>query len=46
MKNYLEEFQKEIRTILSYFVGATNTQSIKNANVKIKTQEIVDKYIR
>lgn len=44
MKNYLEEFQKEIRTMLSDFVGAPNTQSVKDA-VKIKTQEIFDKYI-
>lgn len=47
MKNlyYIEEFQKEIRTMLSDFVGAPNTQSVKDA-VKIKTQEIVNKYIR
>ena len=45
MKNYLEEFQKEIRTMLSDFIGATNTQNVKDI-IKIKTQEIVDKYIR
>lgn len=45
MKNYIEEFKKEIRTMLNDFVGAANTQNVKDA-VKIKTQEIVDKYIR
>lgn len=45
MKNYIEEFKKEIRTMLNDFVGAPNTQNVKDA-VKIKTQEIVDKYIR
>lgn len=43
MKNYLEEFQKEIRTMLNDFVGAQNTQSTKDI-IKIKTQEIIDKY--
>ena len=44
MKNYVEEFQREIRTMLSDFVGAPNTQSVKDT-IKIKTQEIVNKYI-
>lgn len=44
MKNYLEEFQNEIRTMLNDFVGAPNTQSTKDI-IKIKTQEIFDKYI-
>ena len=41
--NYLEEFQKEIRTMLNDFVGVQNTQSTKDI-IKIKTQEIFDKY--
>lgn len=44
MKNYVEEFQKEIRTMLNDFIGASNTQSVKD-NIKTKTQEIVNKYI-
>lgn len=46
MKNlyYIEEFKKEIRTMLSDFVGAPNTQRIKDT-IKTKTQEIFDKYI-
>lgn len=44
MKNYIEQFQREIRTMLSDFVGAPNTQSVKD-DIKTKTQEIVDKYI-
>ena len=43
MKNYLEEFQREIRTMLNDFVGEQNTQSTKDM-IKIKTQEIIDKY--
>lgn len=45
MKNYIDEFQKEIRTMLSDFVGTTNTQSVKDT-IKTKTQKIVNKYIR
>lgn len=45
MKNYLEEFQKEIRVMLNDFVGAPNTQNVKD-DIKTKTQEIVNKYIR
>lgn len=44
MKNYLEEFQKEIRTMLSDFVGATNTQNVKDT-ITTKIQEIAAKYI-
>ena len=44
MKKYVEEFQNEIRTMLSDFVGAPNTQNVKDI-IKIKTQEIVNKYI-
>lgn len=46
MKNlyYIEEFQKEIRTMLNDFVGAPNTQNVKDT-IKTKTQEIFDKYI-
>ena len=45
MKKYVEEFQNEIRTMLRDFVGAPNTQNVKDT-IKTKTQEIVNKYIR
>ena len=33
MKKYVEEFQNEIRTMLSDFVGAPNTQNVKDTIV-------------
>ena len=44
MKNYIEEFKKEIRTMLSDLVGAPNIQNVKDT-IKNKTQEIFNKYI-
>ena len=39
MKKYVEEFQNELRTMLSYFVGAPNTQNVKDTINIIKNEE-------
>lgn len=43
--DYLEECQREIRIMLSDFIGKPNTPNVKDI-IKIKTQDIIDRYIR